>query len=489
MNNCLILFPHQLYFSDKLPSKHVVLIEEHLFFRQYEFHKLKLVFHRSSMKKYAAYLKEKGYHVEYIEAMSEKSDVRVLIDDLSKKGLEELHFYDPVDDWLEQRVKSSAKRNRLKLSGYSNPLFLNKRGELKEFFTDSSFYFQTSFYKQQRKSRKVLIGDDEKPIGGQWSFDKENRKKYPKGKKTPNVEEVKADEYWIEASKYVDDNFSAFPGDLEGFVYPTDRVQSKAWLSDFINKRFNEFGDYEDAIVADGSILNHSLLSPLINIGLLSIEDVLDESLSVQNKIKINSLEGFVRQIMGWREFIRGMYAYHGRKMRTTNFWGFERKIPKSFYDGSTGITPFDITIKKVLKHGYCHHIERLMILGNFMVLCEIDPDDVYQWFMELFIDAYDWVMVPNVYGMSQFADGGLFATKPYISGSNYIMKMSDHEKGEWQEVWDGLFWRFLHVNREFFLSNPRLSMLVRSMDRMNEDKLKLHLKNAEEFLAKLDSN
>jgi deoxyribodipyrimidine photolyase-related protein len=145
-----------------------------------------------------------------------------------------------------------------------------------------------------------------------------------------------------------------------------------------------------------------------------------------------------------------------------------------------------DATIRKVLKTGYCHHIERLMVLGNFMLLCEFDPDEVYRWFMELFIDAYDWVMVPNVYGMSQFADGGLMATKPYISGSNYLMKMSDYKKGGWQTVWDGLFWRFMHTHRAFFLQNPRLGMLVRTFDKMPETKRQSHLIQAQTFLDSL---
>jgi deoxyribodipyrimidine photolyase-related protein len=159
-------------------------------------------------------------------------------------------------------------------------------------------------------------------------------------------------------------------------------------------------------------------------------------------------------------------------EQRTTNFFGFIRKIPTSFYDGSTGIEPLDSTIKKVLRTDYCRYIERLMVLGNFILLCEFDPDEVYRWFMKLFIDDYDWEMVPNVYGMSQIADGGLMATKPHIS-SSYLMKMSDCEKGEWQQTWDALFWRFMHVHRDFFLSNPRLGMLVRSFDKMAEQKRK----------------
>jgi deoxyribodipyrimidine photolyase-related protein len=190
---------------------------------------------------------------------------------------------------------------------------------------------------------------------------------------------------------------------------------------------------------------------------------------------------------MGWREFIRIVYEREGRRQRTRNFWGFKRKIPASFWTGTTGIGPVDETIRKVLETGYCHHIERLMVLGNFMLLCEFDPDDVYRWFMELFLDAYDWVMVPNVYGMSQYADGGLMTTKPYISGSNYIVKMSDHPKGDWQTTWDALFWRFLHVHRETFRSNPRWSMLIKTFDNMSSEKRDGHRSTAERFLNRLD--
>jgi deoxyribodipyrimidine photolyase-related protein len=181
------------------------------------------------------------------------------------------------------------------------------------------------------------------------------------------------------------------------------------------------------------------------------------------------------------------VYELKGTVERTKNYWGFKRKIPASFWNGTTGFEPIDSTIKKVLETGYCHHIERLMVLGNFMLLCEFDPDEVYRWFMELFIDAYDWVMVPNVYGMSQFADGGLMSTKPYISSSNYLMKMSDYKKGEWQVTWDGLFWRFMHVHRDFFLQNPRLGMLVHSFDKMSTVKQEQHLKAAEKFLQSLN--
>ncbi|MFM7740297.1 MAG: FAD-binding domain-containing protein, partial [Planctomycetota bacterium] len=195
---------------------------------------------------------------------------------------------------------------------------------------------------------------------------------------------------------------------------------------------------------------------------------------------------GFIRQVIGWREYIRGVYHVYGRKQRCGNAWGHRRKLPASFYDGTTGIEPVDEVIRSVLKYGYCHHIERLMILGNFMMLCEIEPDEVYRWFMELFVDAYDWVMVPNVYGMSQHADGGLMTTKPYISGSAYVLKMSNFKRGPWCEIWDGLYWRFIAKHREFFAKNPRMSVMAKQCDRMGE-KLDRHVEVAGRYLAGLE--
>ena len=229
----------------------------------------------------------------------------------------------------------------------------------------------------------------------------------------------------------------------------------------------------------------------MLNTGLITPEQIVNTTLQFTetHEIPLNSIEGFIRQITGWREFIRGIYLCKGSEERTTNFWNFHRKIPATFYDGTTGVDPVDITIKKVLQTGYCHHIERLMVLGNFMLLCEFDPNEIYRWFMELFIDAYDWVMVPNVYGMSQFADGGLMATKPYISGSNYLMKMSDYKKGDWQNIWDALFWRFMHVHRDFFTKNPRLGMLVRTFDKMSEEKQQKMIDTANDYLQHLEEN
>jgi len=483
-----LILPHQLLQeSPVFDNGHpIFLIEEYLFFKQYKFHKQKIAFHRATMMSYADFLSNQGLEVIYISSDNPQSDIRIFLEE--NRDIETIHYIDPTDNWLSKRLNTFSDRGEL--VEYQNPIFLNtKKDNLSFFRSDKKFFFQTTFYKQQRKKYRILINDDDSPVGDKWSYDADNRKKYPRGKTPPVIHFPAQSEYWDEAIEYVNKWFSDNPGSLsEERIYPINHPETRDWLIQFLDYRFHDFGAYEDAIVTQQSILHHSLLSPLINVGLIKPQEILDHALDFakSNDIPINSTEGFVRQIIGWREFIRGMYEVNGSKARTNNYWGFKRKIPSSFYTGDTGILPIDEVIKQVLKTGYCHHIERLMVLGNFMVLCEFDPDEVYRWFMELFIDAYDWVMVPNVYGMSQFADGGNFATKPYISGSNYLKKMSNYPKGPWQEVWDGLFWRFMDVHRDTFKKNPRMSMLISTLDRMGDEKRNNHLNKAEDFLQKL---
>ncbi|MGY6647971.1 cryptochrome/photolyase family protein [Wenyingzhuangia sp. IMCC45574] len=491
-NQVNIIFPHQLFKESELINNgHVIyLIEEALFFTQYKFHKQKIAFHRATMKCYEDYLLTKGLRVYYIESKNELSDLLNFSTEVASKNIEAVHFINPIDDWLERKINKVFKECTLKK--YESPNFLNSQLEVDDYFKkDKKSYFQTNFYKKQRKDYCVLLDTAGEPLGGKWTFDSENRKKYPKGKTPPAIHYPEVGAYWEEAVSYVKENFAANYGTIDKApYYPVDFETSDTWLEQFLEYRFLEFGVFQDAIVKEEVFMHHSLLSPLINVGILSPKEVVDKTITygLKNDIPMNSIEGFVRQIIGWREFIRGVYVAKGSFSRTRNFWNFKRKIPKSFYNGTTGIVPVDIAIKKALKTGYCHHIERLMVLGNFMLLCEFDPDEVYQWFMELFVDAYDWVMVPNVYGMSQFADGGVFATKPYISGSNYIKKMSNYGAGDWQEIWDGLFWNFIDKQSDYIKKNPRLSMMYRSFERLSPEKKVNHLENAAKFLERLDS-
>ncbi len=492
MKSINLIFPHQLFKASPLfeTIAPIYLIEEFLFFKQYPFHKQKIAFHRASMKSYEEFLKSLKLEVNYIEAAETVSDIRKLIPKLKRLGISHINYIDPVDNWLEQRIKKTCLDHKITRTSLDSPMFLNTKEDLSTFFRkDKKKYYQTSFYTEERKKRNILIDANGKPTGGKWTFDTENRKKYPAKKIPPPIQYPDVDAHYEEAKVYVENNFSNHLGELTAnSLYPTNFKTTTSWLTQFLEQRFMEFGMYEDAIVAENSILNHSVLTPMLNVGLITPQEIVKITLEYaeKNAIPINSTEGFIRQIIGWREFMRGVYEARGSEQRTLNFWGFTKKIPASFYDGTTGIYPIDQTIKKVLQTGYSHHIERLMVLGNFMVLCEFDPDEVYRWFMELFIDAYDWVMVPNVYGMSQFADGGLLSTKPYISGSNYLMKMSNYKKGTWQATWDGLFWRFMDTHRDFFQQNPRLMMLITMFDKMPEEKKQNHIKNAQNYLNQL---
>jgi deoxyribodipyrimidine photolyase-related protein len=501
MIKVFLVFPHQLFKQNYIPKEanKIFIVEEFLFFKKYNFHKQKIVFHRASMKQYQKHLETQSKGVEYIESNDHRSDVRKLIAELASEGVKEIYYIDVTDNWLQKRISETAKEFKIKLHELATPLFLTSKEENNNFFSERKKYFQTDYYTWQRKRLKILIDENEKPTGGKWTYDSDNRAKYPKNKKAPAIQFPKINKYYEEAIDYTEKNFANHVGKVNvQFIYPSNFEQAEKWLDDFLENRFSEFGIYEDAMVEEERILQHSMLTPMLNVGLLTPKQILQKVLhfAEKNEVPLNSLEGFVRQVIGWREFIRAVYEREGSKQRTTNYWNFDKKLPESFYKATTGIIPFDKTIQKAIDSAYCHHIERLMVLGNFMLLCEIHPNQVYKWFMEFFIDAYDWVMVPNVYGMTQFADGGLMCTKPYISGSNYIFKMSDYAKsdskiktssGSWEAIWDGLFWRFMVVQNKFFSTNPRLGMLLKMFEKMPEEKQKLHLTNANNFLKKLN--
>ena len=378
MKSINIIFPNQL-FEDSLliqNNNKTYLIEEYLFFKQYNFHKQKLVFHRSSMKNYEIYLNKKGIETIYIESNNNKSDIRYFLDKTEEK---KINIYSPEDNWLEKRIKSKCSKNNIELSIIENPMFINSRNDLLPFFSsEKKKLFQTSFYKNQRKKLNILIDSEFNPKGGKWTYDDMNRKKFPKNKSTPKIDysKLKSKNY-SESVKYVEKNFPNNFGEIEydSQLYPTDFESSKIWFNNFLKTRFEEFGIYEDAVLVSESIINHSVLSPLLNSGLINPEYIVKCSLNYYENFNtpLNSVEGFVRQIIGWREFIRGVYVCKGTEERNKNYWNFNRKIPKSFYDGSTGIDPVDDTIIKVKNTGYGNHIERLMILGNFMLLCEFD--------------------------------------------------------------------------------------------------------------------
>jgi deoxyribodipyrimidine photolyase-related protein len=485
-----VIFPHQLFDLHPGLSKdrEVFLVEDQLFFSDFrykmQFHKKKIIFHRSSMLAFRDRLISKDYKVFYIDFQKD-SKISRPFERLKTRKIKKIYLADVVDHRLEQRITTEASRLNIELIWLPTPCFLTQREWFEDFFRDTKHYSQTKFYIAQRKKLKILL-KNEIPLGGKWTFDPLNRKSIPKNMPIPKIRKPKSNTYTIEALNYTERLFPSNPGISEGFFYPITQEDAKEWLKDFLTQRLRFFGDYQDAMEQDQAFLFHSVLTPMLNTGLLTPREVIDRTLDYaeENPIPLNALEGFIRQIIGWREFMRIIYAMEAGRERTTNFWQHKRGLPSSFYNGTTGITPVDTVIRRLLKYSYCHHIERLMILGNFMLLCEIDPDEIYRWFMEMFIDAYDWVMVPNVYGMSQYADGGLITTKPYISSSKYIQKMSDFPKGKWCNIWDGLYWRFIHKHQGFFLKNPRMKVMTFQLNKMGKEKLNQHLRAAEEFLS-----
>ncbi|MEY3897570.1 MAG: hypothetical protein RLZZ214_3091 [Verrucomicrobiota bacterium] len=492
MQETTLIYPHQLFENHPaiVKGREIHLIEDPLFFGNdphwpAAMHRQKLMLHRASMKAYAADLAAAGHQVHYIDVPDRTtSDSAELLEKKLPGTIVKIHLTDPADEILLKRVRRFAAKRGIEVMLHASPNFLSPPEFLATHIAAKKKPFMAKFYEHQRKRTHILLEDDETPTGGKWSFDTENRAKLPKAHVPPREPRAPANAFTREAAEYVTTKFPDNPGSLKHFRWPVTRRDAETWLDRFIDERFENFGLYEDAISTGHATIYHSAITPALNIGLLDPQDVIDRVMAKAGTVPMNSLEGFVRQVIGWREFMHGIYRHRGTEIRNGNFWNFDRPLPRSFYDATTGIPPVDRVIRQLLDDGYCHHIERLMVLGNFMLLCRIRPDDVYRWFMEMFVDSYDWVMVPNVYGMSQFADGGTFTTKPYLSGSNYILKMSDEPKGPWCQIWDGLFWTFIGDYTPFFLKNPRLSMMARSWQKMTPEKQEAHRTAADKFLA-----
>ncbi len=474
------IFPHHLFQRHPCLKKErtVFLIEDRRFFTDFRFHKQKLAFHRACMKNYQQFLQKEGYKNCYIEG-----DLESIFD---HGKIDAIHVLEPDDVVIEKRLKTLVAQHGVRLEIVQTPLFLTTKEEFINLFKGKNHFSCDTFYIHQRRKMDLLVDGNGKPYGGKWSFDKDNRKKLPKSIKVVEPLSFGKNHNVEEAILYVQKKYPHNPGHLDHFSYATNHSEANRALKDFLENRLYHFGDYEDAIVRNEEVIFHSRLSMLMNTGLLTPQQVVSDTMAYANEheIPINSLEGFIRQVIGWREFIRGVYHATEKTQRKQNFFDHHKEMPKAFYNGTTQILPIDETIQKLMRTAYLHHIERLMVLGNFFLISEISPNAIYRWFMELFIDAYDWVMVPNIYGMSQYADGGMMTTKPYFSSSNYIAKMSDYPKGEWCEVWDALFWRFMIKHLKFFENQPRLSVLCQTAKKKKSDTEQARI--AERFLKDL---
>ena len=448
-------------------------------------HKLKILHFLSSMRSYNDLLKSKGFETDYYDCKNNFSDK---YEDKLRKSIKEskpkrVFSFEVEDKPFEKKLNKIVKEIGLERVIVTSPMFLNSRDDFKKYLENKKKPLMANYYKMSRIKFDLLV-KDEKPVGGKWSFDKDNRKKLPQTVKLPKRLVASETKHTKVLKEFINTTFENHPGNTENFWLPTTHKESTEWLDDFLIEKLNLFGDYEDAVSQRDNILFHSALSPLINSGLITPEKIVDRLKKLKTKVNLNSLEGYIRQVIGWREFMRGIYQNYSTEMEKGNFFKHKRKFKKEWYSGETGIPPLDHSIKNALKYGWTHHIERLMVLSSLMNLCEIEPKQVYKWFMEMFIDSSEWVMAPNVYGMGLFSDGGIFATKPYICGSSYYLKMMDFKKGEWCETVDGLYWRFINKNRKFFSSNPRLNMMVSVYDKMKNERKKKILSKAEAFIT-----
>lgn len=470
----LIVFGNQLF--PEHPADSVFMAEDDELCRRFRYHKHKLTLVLSAMRSHRDAL-QPHLNVYYYDLNDRRSYEDKLADAVRKSGARQLLAYEPDSKHLEKRLAEYASQLALPLAYLRSKKFLLSREEVSSSLKGKTLRMH-SFYIAQRKRLNILVSGKE-PEGGRWSFDRENRMPFPGDIIFPRIPRSKKTRHTEEVSRLVEMTFPDHPGDTGTFFLPTDRPQAIEWMNAFFDERYRQFGPYEDAIHDSEVIAFHSLLSPLLNIGLLLPEEVLSRALEADAPLP--SKEGFIRQIIGWREFIRGVY--HTRDCRG-NFFSHRNRLTESWYTGTTGLPILDDTIRKVVRYGYVHHIERLMVLGNLMLLCEIDPDEVYRWFSELFIDADDWVMVPNVYGMSQYADGGVFATKPYIASSRYLIRMSTYSRGPWCDVIDGLYWRFVSLHRGLLEKNPRMKMMTSWLDKMEAERFNFIVEQAENFIS-----
>ena len=451
-------------------------------------HKLKILLFLSSMRSYADRLKENKFKLNYskIDSSDFKKDYTKKLELVLKKNkIKEITSFEIEDKFFENKIKNFLKKQNIKWNILQSPMFLDSREDFKKYLSKTKKPFMAKYYKEKRERLNILLNKDGSPEGGKWSFDEDNRKKLPKNISIPKLPNFKESNHTRNLKPIIEKVFNKHPGDTNNFWFVTEYKDILKLLDFFIKEKLNLFGDYEDAVDQKNNILFHSALSPYLNLGIITPDIIIQKIMNFHQikGVRLNSLEGYVRQIIGWREFMRGIYQGFSKEMENGNFFKHSRKMKKTFYNGNTGLDPLDHSIKNADKYGWSHHIERLMILSNIMNLCEVEPKSVYKWFMEMFVDSSDWVMVPNVYGMGLFSDGGIFATKPYICGSSYFMKMMDFKRGDWCNIMDGLYWRFIDRNRKFFLKNPRLSMMVRIFDKMKEDRKKLILSEADKFI------
>lgn len=496
IKSALILLPNQLFPAEYLPEVDLVLmVEEPLFYgadKQYplEIHKQKLVLHRASMRWYIEQvLWPKNFNVEYIELGDMEYSAQSLLKAQSM-GAELVFMFDPTDHALDARYKKALENDvttPFELRVLPNPSFMLRRGEVQEFFDGKTKHNFTDFYQYQRERFNILIDEKYKPAGGKWSYEVAKQTSLPAGHSAPGFSAFGDTDYVNDAKKWVEKNFVGNPGSLDNFFWPTTQDEAISWLGDFITQRLENFGMYQEAIDGQAVMQYHSGISAVLNIGLITPQEVVDAVLAAHAKkpLPLASVEGFIRQIIGWREYVRALYITQHTAMRSAEL-NQSRLLSSAWFTGDTGIPPLDDVIKKVDAHAYAHHIERSMIVGNLMLLCEVSQDEIYKWYASLFIDAYDWCVVPNIYSISRLSDLGGMITKAHISDSTYILEKSHYTKDIWCDIWDGLFWEFVDKHQKLLSADPRTKSFVKQLGKIDADRRRIIAYRAQDFLASI---
>lgn len=463
-------------------------------------HKKKLVFVFSCMRHFAKTLRARGWQVEYhhISDTDCPASITESIDTaIDRFNCDRVVMTEAGEYRLQQSLIEYKKNSNIPFELLDDTRFICTHDEFSEWAKNRKQLRLENFYRDMRKQTGLLMQDN-KPVGDQWNFDTENRKRPGKEIKFTAPLKIKPDSITKACIKDVQDLYQTHIGDCTDFWFAVTQKDADAALEHFINHSLVQFGDFQDAMLYDEPFLSHSVLALYMNIGLL---DPIHACEKIQNAYKsgrapLNSVEGFIRQIIGWREYVRGIYWLKMPKYIDSNYLNQHGTLPDFYWTGNTDMACLKASIEQTIDQAYAHHIQRLMITGNFAMLIGTDPKEVHEWYLAVYADAYEWVELPNTLGMSQFADGGLLGSKPYAASGNYINKMSNYCKqcrytvskktGEDACPFNYLYWHFLMSNREQLATNHRLAHSYRTFEKMTAERKAEVRTDSESFLGKL---
>ena len=460
-------------------------------------HRQKLTFVWSAMRHFAESLRTRGYVVDYREQAT--STRRALRDHLQRYKPDRLILMETAEYGRASSLAALARHMDVSVQIVPNTMFLSDETRFQEWAEGRKTLRLESFYRRMRRDLDLLMEDNEKPVGGQWNYDKQNRQRPTDDMGFPSIPRFSPDEITSTVVSTVVEIPDLF-GDLKPFTWPTTHPDAEQFYEDFLNRRLDCFGPYEDAVVERSRSLCHSLISPLLNVGLLDPLDVCKkaEERYRAGEARLNSVEGFIRQVIGWREFVYQIYHRLMPEYLDSNFFGADLALPAFYWTGDTAMRCVAEAVHAVQAYGINHHIQRLMITGNLALLLGIDPQAVNRWYLSVYVDAYEWVVTPNVLGLALFADGGMIATKPYAASANYINKMSDHcgrcdynprqTLGSDACPFNALYWDFIARNESLLREKPRMGLMLSMLERKDSDEVQAIRSRAEEIKTRIQS-